>query len=296
MEKDNTLNNITVVLCNFNDSRFLIDVVEKIAAQSPDEFIVVDDRSNDRSIELLKCLQDKYDFKIVINDGVHSPFGSFVKGCQVATSKYIACFSADDYPERGYLWQMRDAIENYPMVDVYTCNTYVVREGEMYKRTLSPFTSYISPDYAVKIFQAGYAKDINQCGIVINREWVLKCWEGGGKDTDVCFDCMYSFLSIFDKGFVNLGKYLTVYRSYPTGFGATSSNRKIKAATKVHKKFAKERVFSNMYKRAKASGMWGVKARWKALIALWLIMKLPMWARRKFYNWFYQYSQKVEKL
>lgn len=292
MENANMSNNIAVVLCNYNDSRFLIDVIEKISVQGPDEFIVVDDRSTDRSLELLECLRKKHGFKIVKNDGAHSPFGSFVKGCQEAKSKYVACFSADDYPNQGYLKAMRKAIEDFPIVDVFTCNTFVAREGKGYLRTLLPFTSYISPDYAVKIFKAGYAKNINQCGIVIDREWVLKCWEGGGKNTTACFDCMYSFLSIFEKGFVNLGDYLTTYRSYPTGWGSTSGNKAIKESIKVQKEFASPVV----YKRAFDSGIWGVKARWIALIALWGIMKLPKWARRLFYNWFYSYDQRVEKL
>lgn len=287
-------NKIAAVLCNFNDSRFLIDVVHKIAMQNPDEFIVVDDRSTDRSLELLECLQKEYDFKIVKNDGVHSPFGSFVKGCKEATSKYIACFSADDFPMPGYLVAMRKVINNFPIVDVFTCNTYVEREGETYERTLLPFTSYISPDYAVKIFQAGFAKDINQCGIVVDRNWVLECWEFGGKNTSVNFDCMYSFLSIFQKGFLNIGRYLTTYRSYPTGFGAKGSNKKIKHATEAHKKFL--RPNNEAYWRAVDSGIWSAGARWKALIALWGIMKLPKWARRKFYNWFYSYNQRIEKL
>jgi len=294
MDESNTSNKISVVLCNYNDSRFLIDIIHKIAHQEPDEFIVVDDRSTDRSVELLECLQKYYKFKIVSNDGVHNPFGAFIKGCQEATSKYVACFSADDYPNPGYMASMREAIEAFPMVSVFTCNTDVIREGKPYKRTLLPFTSYISPDYAVKIFKAGYAKNINQCGIVTDREWALACWEGGGKDTRVIFDCMYSFLSIFHKGFVNVRQHLTTYRSYPASYGATSNNRDIKHANSVHKKFACPGT--KVYERAVASGIWSRKARWKALIALWGIMKLPKWARRKFYNWFYSYSQRVEKL
>jgi len=284
---------IAAVLCNHNDSRFLISVVERIARQDPDEFIIVNDRSTDGSLQLLDCLREFYDFKVVENYGVHSPFGSFVKGCQSTDADYVACFSADDYPNEDYLTKMRAAINAFPIVDVYTCNTDVIREGETYKRTLLPFTSYISPEYAVKIFQAGYAKNINQCGIVVKRDWVLKCWESGGKHTDACFDCMYSFSSIFLKGFVNLGDYLTTYRSYPNSFGAVSGNNKIKKASEIHKEFY---LGNSNYMFAEASGIWSVQARWKALIALWGIMKLPKWARRRFYKWFYSYNQGVEKL
>ena len=286
------MSKVAAILCNYNDSRFLMGVIHEIARQKPDEFIVVDDRSTDRSRELLKHLQKLYHFKVIKNDGAHSPFGSFVAGCKAAKSEYVACFSADDYPNPGYLDCMRWAIDRFPMVKVYTCNTLVEREGEVYKRTLFPWTAYISPDYAVKIFQAGFAKNINQCGIVVDREWVLGCWEWGGNETTACFDCMYSFLSIFDLGFINIGEYLTTYRSYPAGWGAMTGNKAIKQATKVHKRFAKPEV----YKRAMDSGMWNTGTRWKALIALWGIMKLPKWARKKFYNWFYSYDQRVEKL
>jgi glycosyltransferase involved in cell wall biosynthesis len=284
---------IAAILCNHNDSRFLISVVERIARQDPDEFIIVNDRSTDGSGVLLSALQRHYGFKIVENDGVHSPFGSFVKGCQSTDADFVACFSADDYPNDDYLMKMRAAISAFPIVDVYTCNTDVIREGDVYKRTLLPFTAYISPEYAVKIFRAGYAKNINQCGIVIKRDWVLRCWEGGGKKTQACFDCMYSFSSIFRKGFINLGDYLTTYRSYPNGFGAASSNRKIKEASRMHKRFYRR---NSVYEYGAQSGIWSAKARWKAIVAIWGIMKLPKWARIKFYKWFYSYDMGVEKL
>lgn len=284
---------IAVVLCNYNDSRFLIDFVMAMKNQHPDEFIVVDDRSTDNSLQLLDNLKKLCPIKVVHNDGVHNPFGAFIKGCQSTDADFVACFSADDYPHPGYLSAMRKAIERFPMVDVYTCNTDVIRENMEYKRTLLPFTAYISPDYAVKIFQAGFAKNINQCGIVVKREWVLKCWEEGGKDTEVNFDCMYSFSSIFEKGFINLGAHLTVYRSYPNSFGASGSNEKIKRFINIHKQFC---LNFGGYKKAEASGIWSFKARWKAIVALWGIMKLPLWARKMFYSWFYSYSQKVEKL
>lgn len=285
---------IAIVLCNHNDSRFLISVVERLARQEADEFIIVNDESTDRSDELLDCLKGFYQFRVVENKGVHSPFGAFVAGCRATDADFVACFSADDYPEEDYMWKMRAVVDAFPIVNVYTCNTNVIREGETYQRTLLPFTAYISPDYAVKIFKAGYAKNINQCGIMIRREWVLKCWAEGGCLTETSFDCMYSFSSIFAMGFINLGDYLTTYRSYPNSFGAARDVKKIEHAIDIHKRFYLWN--SAVYIRAEKSGIWSWQARWKALVALWGIMKLPYWARRIFYKWFYRYNQGVEKL
>lgn len=284
---------IAIVLLNHNDSRFLIDVVGKIAGQKPDEFIIVNDRSTDRSNELIFYLQQKYNIKLVLNDGVHSPYGSFAAGCQATDAEYVICFSADDFPHAGYLDAMREAIKDFPMVDLYQCNAYVIREDEMYYRKLFPFTAYVSPDYAVKIFKAGYGKNINLCGVCMKREHVLKCWDEAA--TDLNFDCLFSTYAAFDKGFVSIGECFVTYRSYPNSFGATGSNAKIKEAIEIHKNFFKENNYE-AYHRAMDSGLWGAKARWMSLIALWGIMKLPKWVRRMFYNWFYRYDMGVEKL
>ena len=281
---------IAIILVNYNDSHFLIDVVKRIAAMRPDEFIVVDDESTDNSRKLLRYLGAK----VVINYGANGPFYSSIRGCQATDAEYVAFFSADDYPEFGYFDAMKQATKNYPFVDLFTCNGYVEREGEIYYRKLLPFDAYISPDYAVKIHKAGFAKNLNQCGFLMRKALVEKCWEEGGKNTTVNFDGMCAYFAAFDKGFVNLGCYLTVYRSYPNSWGATGCSKRIKKATAIHKKMYSK--YPVVYDRAIKSGIWNSKQRWKSLFALWAIMKLPKWARNIFYNWFYSYNYKVEKL
>jgi len=284
---------IAIVVLNHNDSRFLIDIVNKIQAQKPDELIIVNDRSTDRSNELIFYLQQLCNVRLVENKGVHSPFGSFAAGCQTTDAEYVVCFSADDYPNPGYMQEMRKAVKDFPMVDLYQCNANVIREDEMYQRKLFDFTAYVSPDYAVKIYRSGYGKNVNLCGVLMKRDHVLKCWNEAA--TDLNFDCLFSTYAAFDKGFISLRGCLVTYRSYPNSFGATGSNKKIKEAIEIHKKFFKKNNYE-AYKRAMESGIWGVKARWMALIALWGIMKLPKWARRIFYKWFYKYNMGVEKL
>jgi glycosyltransferase involved in cell wall biosynthesis len=288
------MSKIAFVICNYNDSRFLISLVEKIVKQEPDELIIVDDCSTDGSLILIHYLQEQYPKIKLVKCEAKNPFGAFVAGCQATDAEYISCWSADDYPDNCYLWKMKKAIDDYPFVDLYTCNADVIRENMKFERILLPFDAYISPDYAAKIFKAGYAKNINLCGVLMKRELVLKCWEKGGKDTKVNFDCMFAFYSIFEKGFINLGDRLATYRSYPNSYGAAGRNKEIKQATEAHKKMYCKNPY--IYYRALASGIWGVNARWKALIALWLIMKLPKWARVKFYKWFYSYNEGVEKL
>jgi len=285
---------IAIILVNYNDSRFLIDAVGRIAAMQPDEFIVVDDESTDNSMDLLECLQMKYNFKVVVNEGANGPFHSSLRGCAATDAEYVAFFSADDYPKQGYFKAMKQATQDYPFVDLFTCNGDVIREGRLYHRTLFPFTAYVSPDYAVKIHRAGFAKNLNQCGFLMRKELVERCWEQGGKNTKVNFDGMCAYFAAFQKGFVNLGESLTVYRSYPNSWGATGCSKKIIHATKMHKMMYAR--YTGVFKRATESGIWEDKQRRKALFALWAIMKMPKWARLIFYNWFYSYDERIEKL
>ena len=82
---------IAVILGNFNDSRFLINWVTKMASQNPDELIIVDDRSTDNSVAVIKQLQKQYGMiKLVLNDGPQGCFGAFVKGCQPMPSMWRA--------------------------------------------------------------------------------------------------------------------------------------------------------------------------------------------------------------
>jgi glycosyltransferase involved in cell wall biosynthesis len=284
---------IAAVLCNYNDSRFLIRAVARICEQGFDEVIVVDDTSTDRSLELLKCLQTIFQFQIISNTEKKGPFGTFISGCKASKSKYIACFSADDYPNLEYGKWMRKVIGDFPIVDVYTCNAKVIREGKEYERTLLPFTSYISPEYMVKIGREGFAKNINQCGIIINREFAIKCWNEGGKDTEVNFDGMYTFAAAFLKGLVHVGKPLVTYVSYPTSYGASGNYIQIRQAIDIQEDFFQE---LGILDKAIESGIWATSTQWKSLIALWSIMKLPKWIRLRFYDWFYSYSSEVEKL
>lgn len=287
---------LSIVICNYNDSRFLISSVEAFYKQMDDndELIIVDDNSTDTDHILLNRLREIYRIKVVLNDGEKGPFGTFVKGCTVAKHEFISCWSADDYPQANYISMMKVTMDQFPIVDIYTCNASVLREDSMYSRILFPFTSYIAPDYAVKIFKNGYAKKINLVGMVMKKELVLRCWEQGGSKTKVNFDALFAFLSIFEKGFINIGVELALYRSYPNSYGASGKGKLIKDAVKVHKKvFA---LYPEVNERMLESGILDDRTILTAQIALIIIPRLPKFIRKAFYRWFYSYDNRIEKL
>lgn len=290
---------IAVLLVNYNDSRFIIDWVRKMSAQMPEEIIVVDDHSTDKSVELLQSLRNSNallkKIKVVQNDGVQGPYSAFVCGCRNTNAEFVSCWSCDDLALPGYIESMREAVASYPLVDIFTCNAKVIRDGETYSRTLFPFDAYISPDYLVKIFKSGNAKAVNIIGSVVRKDLVLDCWGNGGSKMKANFDAMFAFYSMFDRGFVNLGKELVLYRSFNNSFGAVGNPKYIQksiALSKIY--FAQKSPLA--YKRITESGMWSNKTQMLQQIALKSMRVLPRRARLLFNKWFYSYDYRMEKL
>jgi len=289
------MSKIAIILPNFNDSRFIINWMKKFENQWPDEVIFVDDNSTDNSLKLVSHLQDMYfPLHVLQNEEKKGCFGALITACKHTDAEFISVWSCDDDVNPGYMNQMRAAIERYPLVDLFSCNANVIREGKEYKRILLPFDSYLSPDYTVKMFQAGYARNFNIIGNVIRRSVVQKFWDAGGKDMNANFDGMYCYSTMFSKGFVNLGDRLVTYRSYPNSFGAKGKWNEIQKSIRICKKIYSDLLA--LYTRAEAAGVWGTKAQVLSQIALRSIMLMPKWSREKFYDWLYSYDYRVEKL
>lgn len=285
---------IAVVLTNYNDSRFLINAIEKIKLQGPDEIVFADDYSTDNSFEIVSKLFPEV--TAVRNRSEKGAFNAYMTGVNATSCEYICPVAADDEFLAGHIAAMRDAIEKYPIADLYTCNELVLREGEMYSRILFPFDAYISPEYAAKIFKNGYGKNINFAGIVVSKKLIDYAWVSGGHSIKSNFDDMYNFYAIFSRGFVNLGKCLYLFRSFPNGFGATRKREEIAFATDVIEKFLTKALKPLNYVSFLESGVLSKKSFLKTQIALWAINHMPKFAREIFYRWFYRYDWRIEKL
>ena len=285
----------SLVLICYNESRFLINWVEKMMAQNPDELVIIDNASTDNSQELIHYLCLKYPkIRPVFHTENSGAFKGYILGAREATGDFVACMSPDDEPKPGYIAKMKQVMTDYPIVDIYTSNCIVEREGLFYERVLFPFTAYISPDYAVKICKSGFSGKINLAGLVIKKELLLRLWEEGGKDLVINFDGLYSYFGFFDKGFVHVGEKLMLYRSYPNSWGVAEQKSKLWEARETQLKIFKN--YPKVYQRVIESKLTDPKGHILSYFALWGIMKIPKWARLVFYKWFYSSSWKINKL
>lgn len=288
-----------IVLCNYNDSRFLVNWFKKSASvvSLADDFVVVDDQSTDNSLEVLKIIKNQNKkIRIVINDGEKGAFNAFRKGYEALDTEYIASMAADDEPLPGYMLYMKPAIKKYPFVDLFSCNLKIKREGEYYDRILTPFDSYLSPEYIGKIFRNGYARQIIMAGIAIRKSTIMKCVNAGGDKMKANLDMMFNLYAMFTTGLFNIGRALYLYRSYPSGFGSSRDIKSIQEANDFQKEFFKKNVCDKAYKDILASGVLDQKFTWRTQASLWAMKKLPYFIRKKAYDWFYGYDWRIEKL
>jgi hypothetical protein len=181
---------------------------------------------------------------------------------------------------------MKQAIKDYPMVDVFLCNAIVEREGSDYKKVYFPFDTFLSPDYLVKLYKNSNPSMINMVGMVIKRDVVLKCWEEGGKDLRSCFDGMCLHYAAFNKGMVVLGDCLVRYRASFMGWGASGDYRKNKESQqKILNMLDK---YPDIKRKVVETGIWSNETLFKARLGLWLVPRFPKWMRKKIYKKYYE--------
>lgn len=89
---------ISIAMATYNGERFLSQLLDSLFNQSMkvDEIIVVDDCSNDETVNILKIYQNKLPIKIYVNDVNLGVNRNFEKAVSLTTGDYILLCDQDD--------------------------------------------------------------------------------------------------------------------------------------------------------------------------------------------------------
>lgn len=91
---------ISVAMCTYNGARFLSEQLESIAAQTrlPEELVICDDRSTDKSVEVIKAFLPRAPFtvRLDINDNNRGSTKNFEKAIRLCQGEIIALADQDD--------------------------------------------------------------------------------------------------------------------------------------------------------------------------------------------------------
>ena len=122
---------ISVVLSVYNAEKYLTEAIESILNQSfrNFEFIIINDGSTDRSLEIIKSYDDKR--IVLISRENRGLIASLNEGIEQAKGKYIARMDADDISLSNRFEEQVKFMEKN--LDVGICGTAVIMFGEHMK-------------------------------------------------------------------------------------------------------------------------------------------------------------------
>ena len=197
---------ISVVLSVYNGEKYLAEAIESILTQTYEnfEFIIIDDGSTDKSLEIIKSYSDR---RIVLisreNRGLVS---SLNEGIEKAKGKYIARMDADDISFNTRFEEQVTFMEANKSIGV--CGTAIIGFGEGMVERISTYATQNSRLQTELLFSSIFAHPT----VMIRREILVVHNLKYEKESLHAEDfALWVTLAQYTK-FVNLKKPLLKYR------------------------------------------------------------------------------------
>lgn len=131
---------VTLLVLNWNGEAIIKECLDSLLSTnySPFELLVIDNASNDGSLDILMEYKDK--IRIIKNDYNYGYAKGNNIGIKAARGKYIATVNNDIVVEKNWLDEAIDFFENHPNVGIISC-----RQMNYYqKNVIDSLFSYIS--------------------------------------------------------------------------------------------------------------------------------------------------------
>lgn len=222
----NRMPRVSVIMSVFNSENFLRESIESILDQSfrDFEFIIVNDASTDRSLEIIESYPDER-IVVISNDENIGLTRSLNKALYAARGEYVARMDADDIslPER--LERQVSFLDDHP--EIGFCGTQVQYHG-------AKNPGYYPMDYESIKVSALSSNPFAHPTVVFRRELFLK--SGLTYDEDFRYAQDYELWSraLFTTRGINLPERLLIYRVHSGQIGQQLNNKQNKYAMQIH--------------------------------------------------------------
>jgi glycosyltransferase domain-containing protein len=123
---------VSVLLCNYNDARYLPDSLSAICAQTrlPEEVVVLDDGSTDNSLEIIECFARRYPFiRVLKNDRNRGLLYSINRALNEARCDFVVWAAADDRLMPKFVARNAQCLREYPEAGMTFSRLAVFRDG-----------------------------------------------------------------------------------------------------------------------------------------------------------------------
>lgn len=253
---NNLLNGVSVIITNYNKSKFLSQCIESVLKQSYKgiEIIIVDDYSTDDSRVIIKRYSDIYsNIKYLfheINEGVST---SRNDGAQIASNEYITFLDADDYYYSVDKITNEMIIINGKKVISFSSIKFVDEDGtDISCHKL--FKKLNGSTYKAFLLTGAFSKFIIR-DYIVDRE---KFYRTGGYQKDLSLFEDYDLLiRLCDKSlFVHSGGIGTAYRQLSGGLSDKKKEQLIQTKREICNQYLQDssliiRSFSELYSMLK---------------------------------------------
>ena len=142
----------SVVVTSYNYEQYIRQTLESLVAQTYKDFevIIVDDGSQDNSVNIIKEFTEKYtNFHLYTHENNQNKglIESLKLGLSKVSSEYVAFLESDDYWSEDYLQEKFDYINKHPKsvcvindIQIFgndTCDEYIKSQVKYYKNHLN---------------------------------------------------------------------------------------------------------------------------------------------------------------
>ena len=152
---------ISVILPNFNHSRFLRDRIESVLNQTFQDFelIMLDDASVDHSADIIRSYEShpKVSHIVINKENSGSTFIQWEKGLKLAKGEYIWFAESDDLSDPDFLRCFMDAFDQHPEVGVvYTPSIWIDEDGKEIHRPDHESEGFTQP--GIEVIKSEFTK------------------------------------------------------------------------------------------------------------------------------------------
>ena len=160
------MKDLSIVLSTYNEVNNIRQTINSLLTKNNvKEIIIIDDDSNDGTIDVLKKLQNSK-IKIVIRKKIRGFASAFIDGLKIATGDYILRFDLDMYESIDFFF---DAFQKISTNEDCIIFSRYIGNGKDYRSIYRSMPSYILNKLCQKLLYSKI-KDYTSCIIIFKRD------------------------------------------------------------------------------------------------------------------------------